>query len=393
MYTPYLMFAYSVALALVLLVLCAVQQSVRPLRGVRCLRRYVLCALSAVILLGLPNRAPLLIAEVLPNLLLFAGAVFLYRAIAEILDLDPRLLSWAVVVCAAGSPAIVWFTYRTVSTIGRLEIHCGVLIAVFTMSAVTLLRETRPALRDAARTCAGLLAAMITVNGAWAVYGLLDRPSNFVHPDAINVAFSYLVMILTLGTVTGLGLLSFCVHREELRIAAETDALTGLLNRGAFEQVLRRELERSERGRRDVSVVLLDIDYFKQVNDEHGHLVGDDVLRRIGNALRSGVRPSDVLARFGGEEFVILLRDAPPEGAEEVAERLRADLAGLVDLPCDLNLTGSFGVATWASHETASELLARADEALYRSKREGRNLVRVDGGTPGILTFEDLMRP
>jgi diguanylate cyclase (GGDEF)-like protein len=123
--------------------------------------------------------------------------------------------------------------------------------------------------------------------------------------------------------------------------------------------------------------MLIDIDFFKQVNDAHGHLVGDDVLRRIGTALRLGTRPSDVLARFGGEEFVILLRDAGAMQAEEVAQRLRADIAALTDLPGRVNLTASFGVAVSQPGDSTGELLRRADEALYRSKRGGRNLVSV----------------
>lgn len=385
MYTPYLMFAYAAALVLVVLGFGVVRSSIPGLRGLTHLRRYVLCALGAVILLGLRARVPLFLSEIIPNLVLFAGTLFLYRAITEILGVRSVLLARAGVCCAAAAPVIIWFTYIRNSELARLETHCAVLIAVLGISAATLYREPRPGLRAPARACARLLAASVVVNAAWAAYGLLSRRSpNFLHPDAVHAGFSYLVMLLTLGNVVALGWVSFCVHREQLNTLAQTDALTGLLNRGAFEDLLRRELHRCERDGQRISLILLDVDYFKQVNDEHGHLVGDDVLRRIGMVLRAGTRPSDVLARFGGEEFVILLRDAALRPAEQVAERLRADMAALDDLPRELSLTGSFGCAVSAPHETASELLARADEALYCSKREGRNLVRVDCGMHGI---------
>ena len=385
MYTPYLMFAYAATLVLVVLGFGAVRSSIPGLRGLMHLRRHVLCALGAVILLGLRARIPLFVSEIIPNLVLFAGALFLYRAVTEILDVRPRLLRGAIACCAAVAPVIVWFTYVRQSEVGRLETHCAVLIALLATSAATLFRESRPVVRAPGWACARLLVATMVVNAAWGAYGLLSpQTPDFMHPDAVHAGFSYLVMLLTLGNVIGLGWLSFCVHREELKTLAQTDALTGLLNRGAFEDLLRRELHRCERDRQSVSLILLDLDYFKQVNDEHGHMVGDDVLRRVGMMLRAGTRPSDVLARFGGEEFVILLQDAAPRPAEQVAERLRADMAALDDLPRDLSLTGSFGVAVSSRGETASELLARADEALYRSKREGRNLVRVDCGTRAI---------
>lgn len=376
MYTPYLMFAYAVALVLALLGFGVIHRSTPGLRGLNYLRRYVLCDLSAALLLGLRMRAPLLVSEVVPNLLLFIGVVFLYCATTEILEVRPRLLWWAAGCCAAAGPVMVWLTYVRYSELYRLEAHCGVLIAVLAMSAITLFIEARPDLRDPARACAWLLTAGVAVNTAWGIYGLIGRP-NFLHPDAIHAAFSYLAMMLTLSNVIALGWLSFSAHREHLEATAHTDALTGLLNRGAFEELLLQELNHGGRWHREFSVILIDIDYFKQVNDEHGHLVGDDVLRRIGHTLRAGIRPSDIVGRFGGEEFVILLRESGLGAAEEVAERLRVDIAALGNLPREITLTASFGVAARAPHETVSELLSRADEALYRSKREGRNQVRV----------------
>lgn len=387
MYTPYLMFAYAVALALVMAGYGVVHRSVPGLRGLAYLRKCVLCDLSAVILLGLRSHAPLFLTETLPNLALFAGVVFLYRAATAILGIPARLLSWAVALCVAAAPLMVWLTYLQGSEVLRLETHCTVLVVLLVISAITLFGETRLALREPARASAWLLTATIAVNAAWGTYGLLGRHPSFLHPGAIHAAFSYLAMILTLSNLAALSWLSFCVHREELNAVAQTDALTGLLNRGAFEEVLRRELHRCRRDGQDVSVILIDVDYFKHINDEHGHLVGDDVLRRLGTVLQTGTRPFDVVGRFGGEEFVILLRNADLGFAEEVAERLRVDIASLDDLPRDLNLTASFGVASGGLHERASELLSRADEALYRSKREGRNLVRVD---PEISTVAAL---
>ncbi|HKR29584.1 MAG TPA: GGDEF domain-containing protein [Terriglobales bacterium] len=379
MYTPYLMFAYAVALALVLFGFRTVQCSLPGLRGIASLRRYALCDLGAVILLGLRGRAPLLVTEVVPHLLLFSGVAFLYLAVTQILELRPRLLPWAAGCCVAAGSMVAWFAYVRDSEVARLEIHCGVLALLLAFSATTLFGGAPLTLRTPARACAWLITVMMAVNVMWAAYGLIGRTPNYLHLDAIHAGFSYVVMILTLGDLSALGWLSFCVQRDELHTLAQTDALTGLLNRRAVEEVLRREIRRSERHRQKVSVILVDIDYFKQVNDQHGHLVGDDVLRRVGQLLRGGTRPFDIVGRFGGEEFVIVLDDATLAATEDIAERLRLEIASLNDLPRSITLTASFGVASGIPDESAPELLARADEALYRSKREGRNQVRVDG--------------
>ncbi|HEV2326070.1 MAG TPA: GGDEF domain-containing protein [Terracidiphilus sp.] len=382
MYTPYLMFAYAVALVLALHGFGVARRSLPGLRGLVRLRQFVFCDLSAVILFGLRSRAPLLFTEVIPNVALFAGVGLLYLAIFEILGLRPRLLQRALALCGIAIPALLWFTYVQKSEISRLETHCTLLVMLWGMSAVALFSNARGPLRDPARACGWLVAATAFVNAAWGVYGRLNPVNpDFLHPDAVHAAFSYLVMILTLSISISLGWLSFCVQRRELEVVAETDSLTGLLNRGAFEERLQRELHRCGGDLQRVSVILIDVDYFKRVNDEHGHPTGDAILRRVSTVLRAGTRPSDVLARYGGEEFVVLLRDAELRAAEEVAERLRTDIATLDDLPRDVSLTASFGVATCAPYEGAPELLSRADSALYRSKREGRNRVRVDFGT------------
>jgi diguanylate cyclase (GGDEF)-like protein len=182
-------------------------------------------------------------------------------------------------------------------------------------------------------------------------------------------------MVLGLATVIGLLWLALTVHRQALHKMAQTDSLTSLLNRRAFEEILRRDLLRSDRSGNALGIMLIDLDYFKQVNDSLGHFAGDDVLRRIALVLRDGTRPSDVLARYGGEEFVVLLRNAGVTESMTAAERIRSQIASLGGLPGSVNLTASIGVAVCQAKDTATEFLLRADEALYRSKREGRNLV------------------
>lgn len=168
--------------------------------------------------------------------------------------------------------------------------------------------------------------------------------------------------------------------RAELERLANTDVLTGLANRRNFLEVLGREMERSGRYARPLSLILLDLDYFKKVNDTHGHAAGDDVLRAAARVLRAVGRDVDLPARVGGEELAMLLPETDSPGAEIVAERVREGIqrtehrspAGKA-----FSVTASIGVASVdvTGGDTGDSLLQKADEALYRAKRGGRNRV------------------
>jgi diguanylate cyclase (GGDEF)-like protein len=165
----------------------------------------------------------------------------------------------------------------------------------------------------------------------------------------------------------------------ELGRQARTDALTGLVNRRIFDPMLERMLGDARRNGRPLSVLMIDADHFKRINDIHGHPVGDQVLRSLADMLRARLRAGDVVARFGGEEFAVLLPDANAANARLVAQSLVQGIAGHSD-PVWGVVTVSIGVASCDGGPiTAEEMLRQADEALYRAKAEGRNRVVVHG--------------
>ncbi|HEX8118439.1 MAG TPA: sensor domain-containing diguanylate cyclase, partial [Pyrinomonadaceae bacterium] len=162
---------------------------------------------------------------------------------------------------------------------------------------------------------------------------------------------------------------------EQMQHQALTDALTGCFNRRFFEIQLERDLHLATRMRQPVSLILLDIDHFKRVNDTHGHDAGDAALRILAGALREEVRGVDTAARYGGEEFAIILPQAGHEGARVVAERLRSRIER-TEVPGVGCITASLGVATFPNDASSRELLVTsADRALFLAKRTGRNRV------------------
>ncbi|MCK5736733.1 MAG: GGDEF domain-containing protein, partial [Spirochaetaceae bacterium] len=165
----------------------------------------------------------------------------------------------------------------------------------------------------------------------------------------------------------------------ELERLAREDMLTGLLNRHSWNIAADTELIRLSRHNRFASVIYLDLDYFKKVNDTYGHAAGDKVLMSVGEILKAGVRRPDLVGRYGGEEFVIFLPESNPEGALEVAERLRADLeAAVIESGGKrIPLTGSFGVSGCliTADINLETLVNQADKALFEAKHAGRNKV------------------
>ncbi|MDM3869878.1 GGDEF domain-containing protein [Porticoccus sp. W117] len=168
------------------------------------------------------------------------------------------------------------------------------------------------------------------------------------------------------------------VDYHQMARSAYTDSLTGLLNRNALSHLLGKEIKRAQRSNEPLSLLFIDLDHFKSINDQYGHSSGDRLLRQLALLLESQVRGSDCIYRYGGEEFIVQLPDTSAEGARLVAEKILAGIGNLHFAPCGkaLPVTASIG-ATTLNNEDAHSLIERADRAMYRAKEEGRNRICV----------------
>ena len=170
---------------------------------------------------------------------------------------------------------------------------------------------------------------------------------------------------------------SLSARSQTLEHAALTDALTGMQNRRYFDDALKEYLDEFRRIEKPVGLMILDLDHFKQVNDTHGHDIGDDVLRAVADCLKDMTRYHDVVARLGGEEFAVVAPNMDVEMMVRLAERIRKAIAGLAVRSGNVRLkvTTSIGLAVWDRRETAEDFFRRADQQLYQAKKNGRNRV------------------
>ena len=230
----------------------------------------------------------------------------------------------------------------------------------------------------------------VPVNGSSHVLGVL----NVSDPHGAEQFSRHdLRTLRTLASIARLALdrASAIAQADAAAHAAAVDPLTGLFNRRHFLIRLDEEVERAKRQGSPLTVMMLDVDNFKQLNDRHGHLMGDAVLRSVGDVLRRSIRLFDVCARQGGDEFAILMPGTGPASSRQIAERIREGVEDARPVggssSGDLRLSTSIGIATFID-DTSEDLLDRADQALYAAKREGKNRIRIAPENP-----EDLENP
>ncbi len=284
---------------------------------------------------------------------------------------------------AAGSIAIVasiaWSLYGADSAaLGRSAVQATLHWVPLVFAFGFLAFSGRAATQGAVGLLGAVAALVVPHDVAAARSGVSD--DLFVLVQAL---VAYAVLIAGLRFFADLHVRASSLERtaERMRSLAHTDALTGLGNRRQADLWLVREVQRATRYARPFSVLMLDIDHFKRLNDEHGHAAGDRVLVDLANELVGMVRASDAVVRWGGEEFLVLAPETGLEDAVQVAELVRRQVAKL-PLGDAHRTTVSVGVAAHRSGDDPDSLVARADAALYMAKRSGRNTVRQEIAPP-----------
>ncbi|MEU4246676.1 GGDEF domain-containing protein [Amycolatopsis sp. NPDC026612] len=325
---------------------------------------------------------------------------------AGVLLLPPALVAVLVAVLYAHLATRSWYRLRQVPPFRT--ILNATLVVLTCYSAASVLAATGVGDMSAALTSGwhGITAVALAAVTYFAVAAFTIIPALTITTRSVKALFGSVgdnlleVATLCLGMLTALTLATLpalavaivppllVLHRavlvKQLEIAATTDEKTGVFNTTGWHLLASRELARAQRTTRSTfGVLMIDLDHFKLINDEHGHLAGDQVLRAVAATIKSAVRDYDSVGRFGGEEFVVLLPDIGPAAVLAVAERIRSAIEVLKVEYADDNharvigsLSASIGVATYPDGGTAVDrLLQAADRALYRAKDAGRNQV------------------
>jgi len=326
------------------------------------------------------------LSVIIPDTFILLAYVFLQVCILEMTEsasLVPKLGIFLLAGQAAAYPL-----FRSFHNAEQLcVVTLGLLLAVQTVqSAIVLKRHAIGGMRPPAWFGVILLTTFAAYNLFRSVVVLvLGTPQNPLLPNPLEATTAYVF----LGTGLGLGFGVFWMTSTQIRIALEglanSDPLTGIYNRRSFISLCEKQLSRSARTEERFSLIMFDLDHFKQINDLYGHDAGDAVLCGVVDRLRNSVRNIDVVGRWGGEEFVALLPNADFHAAMVVAQRLRHNIESLsVANPKTteskdekpITVTASIGVAAYFGQaDTIADLLCKCDAAMYQAKAQGRNRI------------------
>ncbi|HEY8608596.1 MAG TPA: GGDEF domain-containing protein [Noviherbaspirillum sp.] len=364
----------AVFCVLMLLVLISLLRS--SIAGIRewCVANAFACA--ALVLYAFGRELPPLVAYEVANGVYAAAAVALFAGFRRFFGLRVSLpiLAGAVLSLAA---AIAFFHYRVDSFVAR-TIVVALFQGSFCVGIALTIRRSRKAWRSRYPYYFTQTMALVVALGHFirsAIYlGHAADMTSLLQPSPWNLVFlslgSFVLPVLTFGAV-------MMVHdtmMEKAEHAANRDFLTGAWSRRAFFEIAEREMSRSQRTGRHLSLLLLDVDNFKQINDSYGHAAGDQVLIEVVLRAETITRSIDYFSRVGGEEFAVLLPETSRTAALVVAERLRSVLERKAGLGVAA-YTVSIGVATLHGTESYHDVIKRADAALYAAKATGRNRV------------------
>lgn len=327
------------------------------------------------------GHASLWMTYAVPNSLLAVAMAFYTASIFRIADHRvPWLWLFSLPLCQIALLTLLLNTLepRTLAASGILMIQCALLIRWAAHFAQPGGRSHILLIVGAGISLIALLIRVVSIVGGGAVEMSYDV-SNLRQSISISLG-TVTVMMLSLGLV----LMSKERSEAALKFLALRDALTGIPNRRAILEELEREIERARRTETTLAIAIIDLDHFKAINDEYGHLAGDEVLRHCVEQLKKRLRQTDRLGRYGGEEFLLMMPGASVEGAFAAVEELREAISNSNTLFGEHSIGQSFSAGVWvglpSADDNGNSLIAQADAALYECKAAGRNTVRLAAG-------------
>ncbi len=331
-------------------------------------------------LFALRNLAPVVLTEIVSNLFLLPGLMLFNFGIVKATDRKPPL-KLGLALCTVANGLLAWFTVGAPNYPASVLIQSAVFLAFDLYTAHACL-TTRTARGNHTFRIIGIVFVVLTIVCSWRVAGGVFDLTFSLSPTLPRllwiatslISFPMLTVLLTLHTSQRL--------QDEIHAQARRDTLTDAYNRRALIEFADKEWSRSVRHDYPLSILSVDIDHFKNFNDQHGHQTGDVALVQVSKAAQAALRSDDFWCRYGGEEFIALLPNTTKEQAMAVAERLRQAVENTtISSPHgSLSVSVSIGVAERSSnHSSLSEVLAISDAALYRAKTAGRNRVFADG--------------
>ena len=300
-----------------------------------------------------------------------AVAILLWMGFRERAGM-PRRTRWAV-VAGIVTGLLILVPYLAGATRYALAVPQFTRTLFLPLAALTLLRRRAFQRRSAAEwMAAGVLVTFAVFSAVVGVYRVSDCGCET--NDGRVILLTGLPVLFTATGITIIQLLASDLA-VRLRAVASLDPLTEALNRRGFEEASTDLLAHARRRHRRATIVLIDLDHFKSVNDRFGHVCGDTVLRAVADCVRRNIRDNDLFARMGGEEFVLLLSDTGTEAAHAVADRIRRELRDLTLLPDGGGVTASFGVTPVVAADDLAIAMTVADRALYDAKTRGRDRI------------------
>lgn len=339
---------------------------------------------TGAILLFEYQHTPPWCSVVLADVLILMAFVLLHVAVLELTESESLVPVLGIVMLVLQAGVDIWLL-RSNGADGLRTLWAGVFIAVQSgQAALVLLQKSHRSIRAPVWFSATLLICFMGLNASRSMaigLGFLDDPAR---ADQVEIVTYILYIAVALGMAFGFFWMTATILTSKLEQMASTDPLTRVYNRRVFLDWCEKELSRARRTVTPFAILILDLDHFKKINDNFGHHAGDEVLCAVVEEIQDSVRGIDILGRWGGEEFTVLLPGASLGAAFVVAQRIRAniekillqtDAEGLEDAP-GIQVTASVGVAAFRGGEDSiADVMQRADAALYQAKAEGRNKV------------------